>query len=171
MMDRFDRTEEQRGNSADEIAARAFSRCQNWPKDRIGISGIAEALERVSKRFGVPMERIVTECAESSAYCPTDADLINVARSLKPADPTPGARKCPLDICDGSGWRQVCHLHTHHDRPGGGVWVEKEIITQAQFDELSRKVDWQSQMVYESRYRCVCHPPIPQDIEKKGKYA
>ncbi len=169
--DRFDRMEEPREHNTEDMAVRAFSRCQNWPKDRTGIAGLVEGLERAASRFGVPVARIITECVETSPYCPTDADLINIARGLKPADPDPGQRECPLQLCDGSGWRQIYHMHSHHPKAGGGEWIERVTITREAFDDLSRKVDWKAQMVYESRYRCACHPARPDDIEKKGKYA
>ena len=155
----------------EEMVTRAFSRCSNFPKERIGVQGLADGLKLAAKRFGVPPSRIVAECAETSGYCPTDADMIGVARSLRPADPEPSPRFCPLGVCDGTGWVQCHHLHTKHSRPGGASWVEKEAITQTQFDSLAKQVDWQSQSVYESRRRCECHPPRPEDVEKKGKYA
>lgn len=171
MSDRFDRLHEQRGDSPEEMATRAFSRCQNWPKDRMGIAGLVEALERAAERFGVQISRIISECAQASVFCPTDADILNVARALKPADPIRESNPCPLSICDGSGWMQIHHMHTHHQKPGGGTWIERQTITRGEFDDLCRKIDWKTQMVYESRHRCTCHPPLPDEIEKRGKYA
>ena len=158
-------------DGAEEMVTRAFSRCQNWPKERIGIKGLAEALTRAATRFGVSEARIVAECAESSQYCPTDADLINIARGLRPAEPEKTSRRCPMELCDGSGWRSVCHLHTHYARPNGPAYVEKEIISRAVFDEISGKMPGTNQKVYESRYRCACHPARQDEIEKRGKYA
>ncbi len=163
--------EPQGEDSTEEMVTRAFSRCQNGPKERIGIKGLADALTRAADRFGVPAARIVAECAESSQYCPTDADLINVARGLKPAEPEQTSRRCPLGMCDGSGWREVCHLHTHYARLNGPAYVEKEIISREVFDQISDKLHGTNQSVYESRYRCRCHPARQDEIEKRGKYA
>ncbi len=146
-----------------------LSRTKNYPRDDDGLTFLAEGLIRAAS-IGVDPVRIVMEWSAVSEWCPTDADLMNTARMLKP-DPNPSQRLCQFGICDGSGWQQVHHMHIHHAKPGGGVWVEKSTITRDQFDDLSRKIDWKTQMVYESRYRCSCHPPRPDDIEKKGKYA
>ncbi len=83
MMDRFDRTEQEPGETPEEIVTRAFSRCQNWPKERLGVLGLAQGLRRASDRFAIPMNDIVLRCAEASQYCPTDADLITVAREMR----------------------------------------------------------------------------------------
>ncbi len=147
-----------------------LSRTKNYPRDLNGLTFLAEGLMRAAA-IGVDPVRIVMDWSAISEWCPTDADLMNTARLLKPADPDPGQRECPLNLCDGSGWRQIHHMHTHHPKPGGGNWVERVAISREAFDDLSRKIDWKMQMVYESRYRCACHPPRQDDIEKKGKYA
>ena len=108
MADRFDAETEQ--EYPEEMVIRAFSRCQNYPKERAGVLGLAQGLRAASDRFGVPMADIIRECVESSSYCPTDTDLLAVARgltardqpALKPWNPHP---KCPE--CGDSGWRTV----------------------------------------------------------------
>ncbi len=157
-------------NEALELIGR-LSRTKNYPKEPAGLMYLAEGLMRACAETGAPPERVVMACATTSEWCPTDADLMTAARGLRPAEPQAGQRECPLQMCDGSGWRQVHHMHTHHPKAGGGIWTERCAISREAFDDLSRKVDWKTQMVYESRYRCACHPPRPEDIEQKGKYA
>ena len=145
----------------EDLVVRAFSRCSNYPKDRAGVLGLAQGLKKASERFSVPMEGIVRECVESSVFCPTDTDLLNVARSMRPAEEQERKRpsKCPFALCDGSGWREVCHLHTKNVGDGTRpAWVEKTIISREEYQDLCTKVDWNVQSVYESRYRCKCHP-------------
>jgi hypothetical protein len=167
----FDATPEDGGCAPEDLVIRAFSRCQNYPKERAGVLGLAQGLATAAARYGVTAEAIVRECVESSVFCPTDTDLLNVARGMRPADggehrhPT----KCPYELCDGSGWREVCHLHSKHAEPDRPAWVEKTIITREQYNDLGRKIDWQTQSVYESRYRCKCHPPRDPEAELKPR--
>lgn len=153
----------------EEIVMRAFARCQNFPKERIGVLGLAQGLRVASDKFGVPMERIVSSCVSESPFCPTDYDLMNVARGMR-VEKQVGPRSCPHDICDGSGWRQVCHMHTARGR-GDASWVEKEIISRGQYENLASKVAGTQQKVFESRYRCKCHPANEPDKEPKARRA
>jgi hypothetical protein len=168
-MAKIDRDEQQQ--DPEDLVIRAFSRCQNYPKDRLGVLGLAQGLKLASDRFSVKMEEIINECVESSVFCPTDADLLNVARELVPKEKSVEEkwknRKCPFQLCDGSGWREKYYLHTHHVGDGDrAAWVEKVEITQEQYDVLSVKVDWKTQMAYAGRYRCKCHPPREPEPEK-----
>lgn len=156
-------------DSMEETVRRAFSRCPNFPKDRPGVDGLVQGLETAAKRFKVSIPAIIAECVEKTQYCPTDYDLIEVARGLKPAEIQQGPRECPHGICDGSGWRDIFHLHTQHAKPGGGCWIERETMTMAQYDLWHGPKPGQE--VYASRCRCTCHPARADEIEKRGKYA
>lgn len=72
-------------DTPEELVTRAFSRCHNWPREQLGILGLAQGLRRATDRFSVPMEEIVTKCAELSQYCPTDVDMFTVAREIRDA--------------------------------------------------------------------------------------
>ena len=153
----------------EDLVVQAFSRCSNYPKDRTGVLGLAQGLRSAADRFGVEMPAIVAECAESSNFCPTDHDLLEVARALRPQDKQANRDKCPSGLCDGSGWREGFYLHTVH--PGDehkNSWVEKTSIANREtFEELERKVDWKTQMAYSGRYRCQCHPPREGEDDKQ----
>ena len=147
------------------MVTRAFARCSNWPREAAGVQGLAQDLRRAADRYGAAPADIIAECVNSSSFCPTGKDLMEVARALQPEGQREKARptKCPHGLCDGSGWREVCHLHTRHSEPGRPAWVEKTTITREQYEILSRKVflsenAHMNQAVYESRYRCQCHP-------------
>jgi hypothetical protein len=179
-MSDWDENEKQdEATSPDELCRQAFSRCSNWPTDRAGQIGLAQGLAKAAGATGQTPQAIINRCAAGSAWCPTDADLFTVAYELQEearqaaykAQARPESTRgktCPYLLCDGTGWRQVCHLHTHH---GGDdsqpAWVDKEIITREQYETLQFKVDWVTQMVYESRYRCKCHPP--REVEDAPK--
>lgn len=162
------------GMDLEEMVTRAFARCSNFPKERSGIIGLAQGLGNACERFRVAAERVIERSIEISVYCPTDTDLFNVARDLAPAKQQPSG-KCPHSRCDGSGWLEVLHLHTHHvgddTRP---AYVEKEIISRQVYNAFAAQFDAKRrpyQMAYESRYRCSCHPPKEEEREKRGKYA
>lgn len=150
----------------DEVTS--FQRCPNFPRDPKGVKALAKGLIRASEITGVAMEAIVARCAESSEYCPTDFDLLAAARAVAPNKPENVTRTCPHGTCDGSGWVQAFALHTHHSNP---TYVEKTAISGEEYDRLKSKVDWRTQMVYEARKRCQCHPPRPDEVEKRGRYA
>ena len=148
-----------------------LSRTKKYPTDIAGLNFLAEGLIRASQETGVPAQQIVMKCSITSEWCPTDAEMMATAREMKTATVQSGQRRCPVALCDGSGWREVCHLHTRHARPGGAAYVEKEIISREVFNQISDKLHGTNQSVYESRYRCQCHPARQDEIEKRGKYA
>lgn len=174
MRDEF-KTEDNEPEGPEELVVRAFSRCSNYPKGRAGVLGLAQGLRLAADRFGVPMTTIVTECVEVSAFCPTDHDLLEVARALVPAVWIRERRtKCPYGACDGTGWAEEFRLYTIH--PGDEhktAWVEKRKLESREvFEELERKVDWKTQKVYSVRRRCICHParepePVPQGRKRQ----
>lgn len=167
MRDGFD-TQETEENGPEELVVRAFSRCQNYPKERAGVLGLAQGLRSASDRFLVPMSVIIAECIESSTFCPTDHDLLEVARALRQSEKPEKHSGCPFSLCDGTGWREGFYLHTvHAGDEHKNTWTEKTLIAnRAIFEELARKVDWKTQMVFEGRYRCRCHPPREGDDDK-----
>ncbi len=60
-----------------------LSRTRNYPLTEQGVTGFAESLMRAAEMFGVDGAAIVQKCADTSEFCPTDADLLNIARDLK----------------------------------------------------------------------------------------
>jgi hypothetical protein len=146
-----------------------FQRCSNYPREVEGVKALARGLQGAASARRVSMADIVDKCRELSQYCPTDYDLMQVAAELSnpQTDEQRASRKCPFQLCDGSGWREKYYLHTHHVGDGDrAAWVEKVEITQEQYDFLSVKVDWKTQMAYAGRYRCKCHPPREPEPEK-----
>lgn len=164
-----------------ELAA-LFSRCGNYPKDETGFNALAQGIKRASLAHpGVSMDRIVVACTAASSFCPTDADMLTIAAELaevdrrREYDAQAGATrgrtgKCPYGLCDGSGWREVCHLHTHHVAGDTGpAYVEKAVVTREQYHALSTRIDWSTQQLYESRYRCKCHPAREPEAEPRPR--
>ena len=95
----------------EDLVISAFSRCQNYPKERTGVLGLAQGLRNAATVSGTQMAAIVARCQELSQYCPTDYDLLQVANELallsRPRAPM-GCREC-----QGSGWRSyVKHVET-----------------------------------------------------------
>ena len=68
-----------------EDLVQTFAAAGNFPKEREGVLALAQALRRASDNFGIMMEAIVQECADTSAWCPTPADLRNIAMSMRDA--------------------------------------------------------------------------------------
>ena len=60
-----------------------FQRCKNYPRDEEGILALANGLEAASRHTGITMADIVERCATSSDLCPTDYDLLTVAKEIK----------------------------------------------------------------------------------------
>ncbi len=59
-----------------------LQRTANFPKDEAGSLALVHGLIRAAEKTGVAMDAIVEECCSSSRYCPTDADLLVVAKDL-----------------------------------------------------------------------------------------
>lgn len=59
-----------------------FARCQNYPRDQAAILLLAQGLRKASDVTGIAMELIVDRCAETSQYCPTDAELLAAGRLI-----------------------------------------------------------------------------------------
>jgi hypothetical protein len=135
----------------------AFGRAQNFPRDEAGVIALADGLASASKIIGVSMADIVARCAEASPYCPTNADMLGVAREVRGPAIWSGnyGRKCPH--CDGTGWRVVYSLHTHEG--GGHNYVRKEWITEAvyrAFDHVAGRLRTPRQYAYNAVARCQC---------------
>jgi hypothetical protein len=154
-----------------QLVTEAFSRCSNYPKESAGIFGLAQGLAKAARVTGIAMRAIVERCAEISQWCPTDLDLMNVARELQPGRESVRPSKCSHGLCDGSGWRIVYYLWTWHG--GESAWIEKTKITEAQYEDLKLKVDWNGQApqlaqeVYSGAARCKCAAVTPQDRSKE----
>lgn len=60
-----------------------FQRCMNYPKDELGLLALAKGLQRAAMVTQVGMAEIVDACMAISMYCPTDAELMVVAKNLR----------------------------------------------------------------------------------------
>lgn len=63
-----------------------LDRTINYPKEFPGVVGLAKGLQKASDSLKIGASLIVDRCAGTSQFCPTDADLINVARDLARLD-------------------------------------------------------------------------------------
>jgi len=59
-----------------------LSRTKNYPKDEAGLVGLAEGLIRAAAATGANPQQIVMVCATTSEWCPTDFDLMTVAKQI-----------------------------------------------------------------------------------------
>lgn len=97
----------------EDLCRQAFSRCSNWPEDRLGQQGLFMGLSTAATRFSVTQDDLVAKCRETSAFCPTDADLLRVAheidaeRQRRTRGMAPWLRLPKCDICSDSGWAVV----------------------------------------------------------------
>jgi hypothetical protein len=93
-----------------------LSRTQNYPKDKSGLNHLAEGLIYASDTFDIPGSEIIAECAQVSNFCPTDHDLIAIARNLGQARDRKAIASLSSQphwmkpercaVCHDTGWRQ-----------------------------------------------------------------
>ena len=67
----------------EELVVKYFSRCSNYPKERIGVIGLAQALRRIATEKVVDMDALCSRCALASPFCPTDAELFAAGSEMK----------------------------------------------------------------------------------------
>lgn len=77
------RTNGETEQNPDDLAREAFSRCSNWPQDRHGQIGLAQGLKLAATRFGFTMAELIAVAREESAFCPTDYDLLKLAKDMR----------------------------------------------------------------------------------------
>ncbi len=65
-----------------EIVAR-LSRTKNYPRVEAGIVHLAEGLMRAVEATGANPQQIVMICVTTSEWCPTDFDLMTVAKQIR----------------------------------------------------------------------------------------
>lgn len=95
----------------EDIVIAAFSRCQNYPKERAGVLGLAQGLRNAATATGIAMAAIVARCQELSQYCPTDYDINQVANELAVLSRPHVPMGC--EKCQGSGWESyTSHVET-----------------------------------------------------------
>ena len=71
---------------APEDLAQAWAAAGNFPKDRLGVLALAQALKRAATDFRIPMRAIVDECCSISAWCPTPYEIRSVAMGMRDAE-------------------------------------------------------------------------------------
>lgn len=82
-MNRLDDIDNDQPEAPEEIVLRFFSRCHNFPKDRLGVIGLAQCLARAAQETGYSALLIAQRLADDSPYCPTDFDILNAAYAMK----------------------------------------------------------------------------------------
>ena len=107
---------EETGQEPEQMVVAAFSRCQNYHKERAGVLGLAQGLRNAATATGVTMAAIVARCQELSQYCPTDYDLGQVAAELAVLSRPKAPMGC--EKCQGSGWES----HTSHVETAAGEY-------------------------------------------------
>lgn len=73
--------QDQQQNPAELIGR--FERCPNFPKTPEGIVFLAQGLAQAARTTGIDATDIVDACAAIGRFCPTDHELLNVARNIR----------------------------------------------------------------------------------------
>jgi len=133
----------------------AFQRAPNYPRDDDGIEALISGLQRASEITGVSMKSIVSRCCLDNPRCPTDAEMMNVARGIrKPTEfNSPKPSLCRIGKCDGSGWEVLFRLKTQRRN-----YVEWNDFTRDEYERAQAGVtfDAKTQQVYSFARRCAC---------------
>lgn len=82
-----------------------------------------------------------------------ESELERVAgetRIRKPIQP----RTCTE--CNGLGWKRSFALWTRREKQDGLMVIDKQPITEAEFESLSKTVDWETRTVHEFTHKCAC---------------
>ncbi len=155
-----------------------LSRTKKYPTDDDGVQHLARGLQQASESASIGAGRIIDRCAQISEWCPTDAELLSVARDIAREDAvasgtfdstatsgnsyrSPTEPRCP--ICDGTGFQIIWTLHTR----GRGDWkhAHRQNITEAEARELARKIDDNLQRVYSGALGCAHQALVQQTGE------
>jgi hypothetical protein len=139
------------------IITHKLSRQANFPDTDEGVKDLAKGLQR-AVALGVSPDRLIEECKRSSPYCPTDWDLMQVARDLMPRETwqQPERGKCPH--CSGAGWAESFWLVTQESPGNRASFKRRERISREVYEELSMpgKLDHAKQGTYAAVRRCQC---------------
>lgn len=73
-------------DEATALAEKFFSRAPNYPRETAAFCGLVNGLVNAEKVTKISAARIAAQCAEASKYCPTDADLLTIARDMVRCD-------------------------------------------------------------------------------------
>ncbi len=150
-----------------------LQRTKKFPADDAGLECLARGLQQASESAKIGAGRIIDRCSQISEWCPTDAELLTVARDLAREDAVvtgtfdstqsaansfrePSAPRCP--ICDGTGFEIVWTLHT---RTPNGSWkyAKRENISPEAARSIETSAIWpnETQRIYSGARRC-SHP-------------
>ncbi len=143
-----------------------LSRTKRYPTTGAEMQALADGLIRAHTATRVPGADIVLKCAELSEWCPTDADLLTVARDIarcsqvadgsfdsmaRPLGPSTGG----CQLCHGSGFEIRYTLMTYE---GGSKYTfrKRESISESQARELEPRIDRTKQEIFSGARRCAC---------------
>ena len=106
--------------------------------------------------------------ADGDNECPTPYWF---RRAISPPRPelyrVPSALTCPRGLCNGSGWIHEFWLHSQVGI-GEARYVKKERITEEQHQELTRKIDWSTQSLFEGSKKCPCKAGVDRQAPKSA---
>lgn len=134
-----------------------LSRQANFPDSEQGIKDLAKGLQK-AVALGISPDQLIEACKSASPYCPTDWDMMQVARDLLPHQLRPSYEtkepKCPH--CHGTGWAEFFYLVTHESPGNKSSYKRREQISRAIYEGLVDKVDHIQQETYSAVKRCAC---------------
>ena len=131
----------------------------NFPDPKENKEALRELVDTLASITFTQAEakRIVSECLQASRFCPTPFDLRNMAADIRAKSNTwtPHVGKCSAGQCDGHGFAQAFFLVTE-ERRGEASFKRRERISPSTYAELARKVDGNTQRVYDAVEPCAC---------------
>ncbi len=106
------------------------------------------------------LKRVVIEISEDWEWAPDGKQLREALRRETNANtisiPPWKSTTCPNNQCDGSGYVEVFSLQSQIANPGGTAYRETSMVTREQYNDLSKKIDWEAQMLYTGVKKCAC---------------
>ena len=100
--------------------------------------------------------RITNWLIRYNRFFPRPVDIYDTASlTLRDSDMPHPDKNCR--VCDGTGWEPAWQLCTHHHGPNGSAYKSVDLIfDQAIADDLRKKIDGRTQVLYDCRRRCSC---------------
>lgn len=151
----------------------AFTRCMNYPKDEDGVAALARGLMWAASSTDIPMHRIVEECCRISMYCPTDADMLTVARDIRGPEQ---AEEIPIPSPDTvrKQWQALAHQFPHI-MENGRLWQEQYKLVCARIKTKMGSEKWDKatsrekvRVGIEMGLQVHIQPPLHATIEDMG---
>ncbi len=150
-----------------------LGRTRHFPQDDAGLECLARGLQNAEQKTKIGAGRIIERCATTSEWCPTDAELLTIAKDLAREDGVVAgtfdvtlgagnaisrAPRCPQ--CDGTGFEIIYTIHTKRTQ-GDWKYADRQNITAEVARAIEKAANWpnDTQRIYSGARRCTeCLP-------------